>query len=125
MRRGVDVTVVVGSNRYGGDVVAKVSFSRDQLAEVLAPLEKLALEEAISVLSTSVTQKEVDARVAGELARLVGPARERAIKNARSMVDSVTKQIEKALSFSDPAYAVTQAKRVLETAKANVEKKVA
>ena len=83
MRRGVDVTVVVGQNKYGGDVVAKVTFTRAQVAEVLAPLEALAYQEAMSVLSTSVTQKEVDERVRLELARLVEPAKETTRRNAR------------------------------------------
>jgi hypothetical protein len=101
MRRGVDVTVVVGSNRYGGDVTAKVTFTRAQLAEVLAPLEALALEEAMSILATSVSQKEVDERVRLEVAEKVGPSKEAAKANARKAIEKLIKGVEDDLSRTE------------------------
>lgn len=106
MRRGVDVTVVVGSNRYGGDVTAKVTFTRAQLTEVLAPLEALALEEAMSILATSVSQKEVDERVRLEVAEKVGPTKEAAKANARKAIEKLIKGVEDDLSHTlrDPSH---------------------
>lgn len=101
MRRGVDVTVVVGSNKYGGDVTAKVTFTRAQLAEVLAPLEALALKEAMSVLTTSVTQQEVDERVRLEVAEKVGPTKEAAKTRARSAIESLIKGVEDDLGHTE------------------------
>lgn len=101
MRRGVDVTVVVGKTKYGSDVTCKVSFSRADLAEVLAPLEALALEQATAILSTSVTQQDVDARVADELMKKVAPAKERYRKNAINAVESLVKDIETQLVMEE------------------------
>lgn len=94
MRRGVDVTVVVGKTKFGGDVTAKVTFSRSDLAEVLAPLEALALEEATRILSTSVSQQEVDERVAAEVAAKVEPQREAYRKRTITEVESLVKGVE-------------------------------
>lgn len=101
MRRGVDVTVVVGQNKYGGDVVARVTFTRAQVAEVLAPLEALAYQEAMSVLTTSVTQKEIDERVRLEVAAAVGPSKEAAKTNARKTIEKLIKGVEDDLSYTE------------------------
>lgn len=140
MRRGVDVTVVVGSNKYGGDVTCKVNFSRDQLAEVLAPLEALALEEAMAVLSTSVVQKDVDERVRLEVEAGVASTKERLAKNNRSTVEQLLKSIEKDLVTEKqrfmlgdvekvietvPSWNLARIKKTIETARASVQQRVA
>lgn len=101
MRRGVDVTVVVGSNEYGGEVLAKVTFTREQLKEVLAPLEKLAYQTAMSVLTTSVTQKEINTKVSAELVRRLEPEKVRIRANARSIIEAMIKTIDRELGPVD------------------------